>query len=468
MGLKIAIKKTLLFSFIFLLSCPLSAQQDFTITSNYLLFEDAASKEPILVYNDSMAVRGFDFKNHFKVNFPHDLSVGDFNDYQYLIDGVNYFADDGCGIVLKFENNIFKRIDKSFKHKNQYFAFPFLHEKTIYLWGGYGLFTFKNILTYFDFSGAEWLEKKQIDVHKIEPRRITFALKKDNDLYLFGGETKSTTQPFESVAVEDNNIWRLDLKDFSLHRHKKYNKNLDFIKQNNIYSLKFQIDTKIIHVLNTINEIDIFNNNVKTYTLKNYRGIRKIIYHKSSKSVSYIYSNNKSEFEVINEPYTQFRGSLIKETYFYEDSISTTILMIVLFIIFFISIFLIIRFYYSRKKLNNLSISFNKKNDSFYFKNNIISLGPLSLAVLKFFFERKPEFFPINELNDVLSSNLNQENYLTINKRRERIIKELTLELSTILNTSKENIFLYKSNEFDKRIKEIKLNISLNKKINFY
>ena len=57
--------------------------------------------------------------------------------------------------------------------------------------------------------------------------------------------------------------------------------------------------------------------------------------------------------------------------------------------------------------------------------------------------------------------NLDKENYITINKRRERVLKELALELSSLLGISKELVFLTRNNEFDKRLKEVKLNISV-------
>ena len=81
--------------------------------------------------------------------------------------------------------------------------------------------------------------------------------------------------------------------------------------------------------------------------------------------------------------------------------------------------------------------------------------------MLSFFLERQSEYFLINQINDTLSSNSEGKNYITINKRRERVLRELTLELSSVLKVPKERIFLYRKNKFDKRLKEIKLNITI-------
>ena len=81
--------------------------------------------------------------------------------------------------------------------------------------------------------------------------------------------------------------------------------------------------------------------------------------------------------------------------------------------------------------------------------------------VLKQFLAKKTLFLPISHFNEVLSDDLDKENYLTVNKRRERVFKDLSIELSTLLNVSKEEIFVIRNNEFDRRIREIKINIPL-------
>lgn len=82
---KTILKKYFTIACILFSSFTFLGQQDFKITENHLLFEDAKTGEPILVYNDSMAVRGFDFKTHFQIKFPKDLPIHEFNNYQYQI-----------------------------------------------------------------------------------------------------------------------------------------------------------------------------------------------------------------------------------------------------------------------------------------------------------------------------------------------------------------------------------------------
>ena len=116
---------------------------------------------------------------------------------------------------------------------------------------------------------------------------------------------------------------------------------------------------------------------------------------------------------------------------------------------------------YLKKKKNNLQISYAKNTNTFYFKKTPIPLNNLSVLALVYFIERQSEYLSINELNPILSKDLDTDNYITINKRRERVLKELTLELSTVLKVPKELVFSYRKNKFDKRLKEIKLNFTI-------
>lgn len=62
-------------------------------------------------------------------------------------------------------------------------------------------------------------------------------------------------------------------------------------------------------------------------------------------------------------------------------------------------------------------------------------------------------------LNQVINEGVGNQNYITINKRRERVCNEFTTELSILLKREKKNILKFRKNEIDKRIKEIKLNV---------
>ena len=94
-------------------SASVRGQQNYTIESNYILFEDAVTGEPVLKYNDSMLVRGFKLDTHIKSSFPKDLKANLFSNYDYQINDKNYFVSNGAGLVLEFKENNFIRVDNS-------------------------------------------------------------------------------------------------------------------------------------------------------------------------------------------------------------------------------------------------------------------------------------------------------------------------------------------------------------------
>ena len=109
-------------------------------------------------------------------------------------------------------------------------------------------------------------------------------------------------------------------------------------------------------------------------------------------------------------------------------------------------------------------IIYNSKNDRFaYGSSDLEHLEPLKKALLKAFMNSSEQFILLNDLNDLISTNDSDENYQTLKKRRETLLKELKNELALITGKKPEQIFDVRKNEFDKRIKEIKLNLEIKK-----
>ena len=71
--------------------------------------------------------------------------------------GEIYFVYRGVGEVYGLKNDTLKRIDKSFRHENQFSGNLFTHKNKIFCFGGYGLFTTKNFISYFNVKFKEWM-----------------------------------------------------------------------------------------------------------------------------------------------------------------------------------------------------------------------------------------------------------------------------------------------------------------------
>ena len=82
--------------------------------------------------------------------------------------------------------------------------------------------------------------------------------------------------------------------------------------------------------------------------------------------------------------------------------------------------------------------------------------------ILKLFVKNQNQYISFAVLNEVINEGIGEQNYITLNKRRERVIYELVTELSNKLKIEKKSIIKTRKNEIDKRIKEVKLNIEIN------
>ena len=73
-----------------------------------------------------------------------------------ILNDIVYFLYPGGGILYKYFENSIIRIDDSFAHRNQFSGFFFSHDNELYLLGGYGYWSSKNLLTKFNFQSGSW------------------------------------------------------------------------------------------------------------------------------------------------------------------------------------------------------------------------------------------------------------------------------------------------------------------------
>jgi hypothetical protein len=124
-----------------------------------------------------------------------------------------HFVERGCGRVLRFDNGTLERIDHSFSHRNQYDALIISFHDTLYCIGGYGFFTVKDHVTYFDEGLGQWfLKNKSPQIrHQISKPMYEWN---GNNLLVFGSEigehANQRTEPQTSLMEFSFNtgLWR--------------------------------------------------------------------------------------------------------------------------------------------------------------------------------------------------------------------------------------------------------------------
>ena len=122
---------------------------------------------------------------HFQTDSTFEHFVNEFYPVSTASDGT-FFVHKGCGVVYRFIGNRLYRHDKSFYHLNQFGGTIFLVEDEIYMFGGFGLFTDKNILVRYDRNLREWFN---VEYSNTPPDPIYYPIVgiHQNQMYYLGG-----------------------------------------------------------------------------------------------------------------------------------------------------------------------------------------------------------------------------------------------------------------------------------------
>jgi hypothetical protein len=163
--------------------------------------------------------------------FSFDLKTKTWEKYSIAIDhqkrmfwveGLNELrvVDDGVGRVWRWKPRMdsLERIDKSFNHKNQFGFYGTVNPKngTIYAFGGYGLFTYKDFLVYFSQISGEWellLEKAGTHPPPLGMGTAGFY-ESSNEIVIVGGLIAGSIVPTRSETEKAyHEIWRFNLSE---------------------------------------------------------------------------------------------------------------------------------------------------------------------------------------------------------------------------------------------------------------
>lgn len=446
--------------FFFLLFIPLGfAQADLKFDKNHLLFFDGKTKEAVLLVNDSILYHGEDFKIKAFTSGLGEEGFENDKPYTFIIDDRTYFVANGAGPVKVFEDGGFTRVNNSYQHRNQHYACPFLFEDEFYLFGGYGLFTHKNIITKYNSNTGGWHQVQTYGDELPSPRFFAGSFKNNNKLYVFAGLEQNPKQFRKHKLVDDETVWQLDMEEMRWSKAGTYN--FDLIGEKSY--IAFQTADKLYLLDDYIYEVDIINNTFTTYAFNEWKDVRRIIYDVNEDKVTYTYRRNKTSdtYNIKSEPLTSFIGKEMSQEIFLNKSSNSLFFGVGVFALVFGLSFGVIVYKRHNNSDRSAKIIYNKKQKTFYYKRNRISnLDENEFNLLEFLVQHKSSFVPLNKLNELFQIE-DTESFSVISKRRETTIANLLFKLSTLLQTTKENIIIEQRNPVDRRLKEVKLNPEL-------
>lgn len=370
-----------------------------------LYFIDA-KKNSLLIFDDSTHYTEIDLTTGAtKVlpyyRDPYDIFSEFVKGYKIVTDEQHhvYFVDRGCGIVYKWQHDSIKRIDRSFHHKNQFNGDVFMHNGSPYIFGGYGYFSFKNIMTSFDFSNKEWYKVTTLgdQIPSAHLNRYATKLKdKLNCIVFKPNYTGDSTQVFSfdlnklkwsaigtlNLKVRFSDFFdKTELSPFLLTNRFFYY--LDY-ENNKISKYLYPENFQIENIFEITNKIIAFS------TSPNSNGYQVLVYNKSD------FFKNKVET----------RPLLVPVVAPYNYSRLTSI--IIGFLVLILSYLIIRRRKKSSAKAKELKVYEFKK---------------VEIELLSFWLTKPDLKIEMNEINDFIAQD--NPSIDTLKKRRETLLKGL-------------------------------------------
>ena len=449
--------KQILFLVVAALFSFASFSQTWNFNDRVLLFIEAKSQKPIVFVNDSLF-----YKNGKRFQLKTTEFPGKINEYlAFSIAKKTYLVHSGCGPVLEFRNDSLVRIDNSYLHNSQFGTTPFVYNNQIHYFGGYGLFTYKNIITRFDFKSGEWNQEQTYGEEFPEPRCCeVFSFRKKNSLYLFGGIANDPKAIREVHDVKPL-FWVLDLATMTWKNIGTYNAKLITSNYNSI-----QIKEKLYLFGEILLEVDFEQNSVKKYDYTNHIVPKRMLAKKDT--IYGIFENNKRKIYFSKKTIEDIKGKYLGSEPFitsYEGMIDKKYILWGAFFLIVSSIIIV----YTKKRFKrnfDIAIIYNSKTNEFEFKQKkITSFEDNEKKVLYFLLDHPNEFVSLNQLNELFENSKQTESVTAIIKRRELTVNSLIAKVALITEIPESNLVLERKNAEDKRLKDVLLLPNLLKKI---
>jgi hypothetical protein len=424
-----------------------------------LLFKHGENEEVIIIENEETIIK---VNENIKIPLSHNGYPGQLKDYiPFNIKNKTYFVHRGCGPVLEFRNDSLVRIDNSFLHLNQFDAATFVHNDEIYFFGGYGLFTHKNILTKYDFDFKKWSLVKTKNPEIVSPLQRIFYYNDKKYLYVFGGTNNDLLNV--NIFYNKQDVYRLDLEELVWEKFKtnffdnfktyENPTNPNFSKPSIIIS-----DILYVKADETVYSIDLKKNSVTNYSTDfKINFFRPFIINDELHTMIKNGAHSTNKYEYKKYPIvTLFKNSIPKGSFYYKENSYAG---------YGLSIFLVLVFTgLGLKKRSCLRYLINakypfhyqKSNARLYFKGALLKrVSDDDLKLLNKIASKPNQFISLNEFNDLFTYDFEKENYATILKRREKKLDNFIKMLTNVSGYDSSELILVRKNGNDQRIKEI-------------
>lgn len=183
-----------------------------------------------------------------------------------------YVFHSSGGDVFHIKDTTITPVFKSkYELRSHYKSTPFLIGNELNLFGGYGLFEFRNDIIYFDAKKKEWEKKIPLNSESKSPprRRDHFALADSSDLYIGGGISINPENEASYLNTEKaNDAWKFNFND---NRWEKLGTLKKIYDPDNYFHIPHKDEILFIYKKNDSYGIDLIFLNLKENKQKGYK-----------------------------------------------------------------------------------------------------------------------------------------------------------------------------------------------------
>ena len=378
----------------------------------------------------------------------HNLLI---NEFAFITDGdQGYLMHNSGGVLYEFDGTNFKRLDESFEFNTQYQSFPFLYNGSVYNFGGYGLFTFKNILTYFNKSKKETELVGITSAISKSPSGRKKMLGQISEGVLFIGSGYGLDNDKENASQKGiilDDYWTFDFKTkkWSLLGRRP------FLTEDENYTIIYDFNGKNLLIADDkVCSIDIKTNQIVFYDNVNSDFIKSLKKDATHKYITF----NKAEggfYLILDKPNLGSKLLFITSDEFLGKPTRTERLYVVnddsIFYYLAGGLFLLIFIYFITKKENTLKKINSKRNEI------DLILNEEENQIFNLIYNKYPDFISFPELMDVFEPHVSYESR---KKKLRASLYQIEDKIKVVLKT-KKSIFIEQKNKEDLRIKEIRI-----------
>jgi hypothetical protein len=361
-----------------------------------------------------------------------------------VVDSISYFIHNKGGLVYQNRNDSIVRIDNSFNHLMQNNSSIFEYDSKIHRFGGYGFWSARNFITYFDNKLNEWEIINPINSEEIPEEAFGgLHLLIEDDLYVFNSSYNNPVNRYENVF--NKKLWNYNFND------KKWTHlgDIEFLEYDTKSPIIFYNNKLLIGLKSEIIVIDVLNNTYKKYE----KGVKS---HYINGVFNAFFHNNRFyyfSFDTLGDLYlsiateSEMIGNEINSKPFYTnyEKLKNYGFSFLILVLLFISIRAFKAFYNRKNKIQLLE-------NGLKFKRKFIQLDEKSLKILGLLvaseYVNSAEILKIVE-KDQFSRAHNE-------RLKFQKIEDLNFKLKTLLDINEDLIISKKSN-FDRRIREYSL-----------